>query len=141
MKHIIAISFAIFMLLCAQASSAQIVIVANVKSSVNTLTKDQAEALFLGKLFSLPNAGLALLIDQPESSEIRTEFYKKISGKSVVQVKGIWMRLVFSGKGVPPSVVATSAEVKNAVVRNTDVIGYIEKSAVDNTVKVVFTLE
>ncbi len=51
------------------------------------------------------------------------------------------MRLVFSGKGVPPSVVATSADVKNAVVRNTDVIGYIEKSAVDDTVKVVFTLE
>ena len=62
-------------------------------------------------------------------------------GKSTAQVKAAWSRLVFSGKATPPKELASSAEVKKFVAANPDAIGYIEKSAVDSTVKVVFSAD
>ena len=52
-----------------------------------------------------------------------------------------WSRLVFSGKATPPKEVGNSAEVKKLVSANPNTIGYIEKSAVDASVKVVFSAD
>ena len=67
------------------------------------------------------------------------EFYKKVLDKEAGQVKALWSKLVFTGKATMPKEVAGSAAVKAAVAANPKAIGYIEKSAVDATVKVVFT--
>lgn len=128
-------------LLLAHTSLAQIAIVAGAKSTATVLTRDQASALFLGKSTQLPGAGIPLLIDQVESVDARQIFYSKVTEKTPAQVKAVWSRLVFSGKGSPPKEVANSAEVKKLVNANPDAIGYIEKSAVDATVKVLFSVD
>lgn len=124
-----------------QLSSAQVVVVVGAKSTAAKLNKDQAAALFLGKSFQLPGAGIPVLIDQPESSEARQVFYSKVAEKTPVQVKAIWSRLVFSGKGTIPKEVSNSEEVKKLLNSNPDAIGYIEKAAIDSTVKVLFAVE
>ncbi len=124
-----------------QLSTAQVVVVVGAKSTAAKLNKDQAAALFLGKSFQLPGAGIPVLIDQPESSEARQVFYSKVAEKTPVQVKAIWSRLVFSGKGTIPKEVSNSDEVKKLLNSNPDAIGYIEKSAIDSTVKVLFAVE
>jgi hypothetical protein len=43
--------------------------------------------------------------------------------------------MAFTGKGTPPKEVANSAEVKKTLAGNPGLIGYIEKSAVDGSVK------
>jgi len=48
---------------------------------------------------------------------------------------------VFTGKGQPPIMLPNAAEVKKAVATDPKAIGYIEKSAVDASVKVVLTLD
>jgi ABC-type phosphate transport system substrate-binding protein len=49
---------------------------------------------------------------------------------------------VFSGKATPPKeLLSSSADVKKFVAANPDAIGYIEKSAVDGSVKVVLTVD
>jgi ABC-type phosphate transport system substrate-binding protein len=48
---------------------------------------------------------------------------------------------VFSGKATPPKELGSAAEVKKFVAANPDAIGYIEKSAVDGSVKVVLTVD
>ena len=68
-------------------------------------------------------------------------FYTKVTGKNSAQVKAAWSRLVFSGKATPPKELATAADVKKFVASNPDAIGYIEKSAVDASVKVVFSAD
>jgi ABC-type phosphate transport system substrate-binding protein len=45
---------------------------------------------------------------------------------------------VFTGKATMPREVAGSAEVKKAVAANPKAIGYVDRSAVDSTVKVVY---
>lgn len=128
-------------LLFAHTGLAQIAIVAGVKSTATVLTRDQASALFLGKSTQLPGAGIPVLIDQVESVDARQIFYSKVTEKTPAQVKAVWSRLVFSGKGSPPKEVSNSGEVKKLVNANPDAIGYIEKSAVDSTVKVLLTID
>ena len=69
------------------------------------------------------------------------QFYTKVTGKTGAQVKAAWSRLVFSGKGTPPKELGSSAEVKKFVAANADGIGYIEKSALDGSVKAVLTVD
>jgi ABC-type phosphate transport system substrate-binding protein len=128
-------------LFLAHTTMAQIAIVAGVKSTTTALTREQVSALFLGKSTQLPGAGIPVLIDQLESVDARQIFYAKVTEKTPAQVKAVWSRLVFSGKGSPPKEVANSAEVKKLVNANPDAIGYIEKSAVDATVKVLLSID
>ena len=78
-------------------------------------------------------------VDQPEDAPVRAEFYKKVTDKEASQAKALWSKLVFTGKATMPKEVANSAAVKSAVAANPKAIGYIEKSAVDASVKVVYT--
>ncbi|MEJ5999211.1 phosphate ABC transporter substrate-binding protein [Paucibacter soli] len=127
-------------LLSAGAAWADVVIIVNPKNPVASLTPEQVSALFLGKTSTLPSGAAAALADQLETAPLYEEFYAKVAGKSGSQVKAAWSRLTFSGKGTPPRPMANSAEVRKFVAGNQDAVGYIEKSAVDGSVKVVLTV-
>jgi ABC-type phosphate transport system substrate-binding protein len=123
------------------AAQAQVVVVVNPKSAAGSMTADQVASIFLGKSNTLPSGAAAVAVDQPESAAVREQFYTKVTGKSAAQVKAAWSRLVFSGKATPPKELGSSAEVKKFVAGNADAIGYIEKSAVDGSVKVVLSVD
>ncbi len=129
------------LLFAGTVSFSQVAVVVGAKSAASALTADQAAALFLGKSDQLPGVGVALLLDQPESSAVRDAFYTKVTSKSAAQVKAAWSRLVFSGKATPPKEVGSSAEVKKLVASNQNAVGYIEKSAVDASVKVLLSVD
>ena len=116
------------------ASAADLVVVAN-PASASPLSKDQVADIFLGK------SQVLAPVDQPESSATYSEFYRKATGRDIAQVKATWARLVFSGKAQAPRQLADSAAVKKAVAADPKAIGYIEKSAVDSSVKVVLSLD
>ena len=143
MKTIIIIRLAIAAGLCAASAGAfaQVAVVVNPKSPLATMTADQVSGIFLGKSNTLPSGGTAMPTDLPDSAATRELFYTKVTGKSTAQVKAAWSRLVFSGKATPPKELASSADVKKFVAANPDAIGYIEKSAVDSSVKVVFSAD
>jgi ABC-type phosphate transport system substrate-binding protein len=136
--HAVVLTLSLFAM---PACFAQVAVVVGAKSLATALTAEQAAGLFLGKSDQLPGVGVALLLDQPESNPNRELFYTKVAGKSASQVKAAWSRLVFSGKGTPPKEIATSADVKKLVSTNLNAIGYIEKSAVDSSVKVLFAAD
>ncbi len=129
------------LLVAALAAQAQVAVVVNPKSAVGSMTADQVASIFLGKSNALPNGNAAVAVDLPESAGARETFYTKATGKSSAQVKAAWSRLVFSGKGTPPKELGSSADVKKFVAGNPDAIGYIEKSAVDSSVKVVLSVD
>jgi hypothetical protein len=128
-------SFAAAVLLgvAAFAAQADIVVIAN--PAAGAMTKDQVADLFLGK-----NQGLTP-IDHSESSPIYADFYKKATGRDVAQIKSTWSRIVFSGKGQAPKQLPDAAAVKKAVAADPKAVGYVDKAAVDGTVKVVLALD
>lgn len=129
LMHLIAAAVAF----AAVPAMAEVVAVVGAASSQATMTKDEVANVFTGKSSALTP------IDQPESAPVRAEFYKKVADKDPAQAKALWAKLVFTGKATMPKEAADSAAVKKAVAANPKAIGYIEKSAVDATVKVVFT--
>lgn len=122
-------------------AQAQVAVVVNPKSAAASMTADQVAGIFLGKSATLPSGATAAPADQAEGAAVRDQFYTKVAGKQSAQVKAAWSRLVFSGKATPPKELGNSAEVKKFVAANPDAIGYIEKSAVDGSVKVVLTVD
>ena len=120
------------MSLSAQAL-AEVVVVVNPKAAEASMTKEQVAQFFLGKSSAMTP------IDLPEDAPVRAEFYKKVTDKDASQAKALWSKLVFTGKATMPKSVPSSADVKKAVAADPKAIGYMEKSAVDASVKVVLT--
>ncbi|MTV37304.1 hypothetical protein [Duganella radicis] len=117
-----------------QASAAEIVVIVSKQNPATRMFSEQASQFFLGK------SNLFTPVDQADGSAIRNEFYNKVADKDAAQVKALWSKLVFTGKATPPKEYPNSAEVKKAVAADPKAIGYIEKAAVDDTVKVILSL-
>jgi ABC-type phosphate transport system substrate-binding protein len=114
-------------------SFAEVVAVVGAKSPAASMTNDQVAQFFLGKSTAMTP------IDQPDGAAVRNEFYKKVADKEASQAKALGSKRVLTGKATLPNEVAGSAVVKKAVAADPKAIGYIEKAAVDATVKVVMT--
>ncbi|HEX8605818.1 MAG TPA: hypothetical protein VF774_24455 [Pseudoduganella sp.] len=119
----------------ASSAAAETVVIVSAKNPATRMFSEQAAQFFLGK------STMFTPVDQADGSAIRNEFYKKVTDKDAAQVKAIWSKLVFTGKAQAPKEFKTSAEVKKAVADDPKAIGYIDKSAVDDTVKVILTLQ
>jgi ABC-type phosphate transport system substrate-binding protein len=118
----------------APSFAAEIVVIVNPKNPATRMFSEQAGQFFLGK---------STLFTPVEHTDgpLRSEFYKKVLDKDSTQVKAIWSKLVFTGKASAPKELASSADVKKAVAADVSAIGYIEKSQVDDTVKVILTVQ
>lgn len=66
------------------------------------LSKNKARMLYRGKSKKISGSLKIVLVDLPEASIHREDFYKMLLGKSVSQMNGYWAGLAFSGKGSPP---------------------------------------
>ena len=128
---------AVLLSLWSGLAAAEVVIVVSSKSPVATLTKNQVIDIFLGRSSRFPNGEQATPIDQPEASSMREAFYGEFVGKSAAQLKAHWSKIIFTGRGQPPRIVPTSADVKKLLAANPSAIGYIEVSQVDPSVRVV----
>lgn len=120
-------------ILTAGASAADLVVVGH--PSAQALTKDQVADIFLGKNLSMTP------VDQVSTAPVRTEFYRRATGRDPTQIKAVWSRLVFSGKAQLPKELPDSASVKRAVASDPKMIGYIDKAEVDGSVKVLATVD
>jgi ABC-type phosphate transport system substrate-binding protein len=118
--------------LAGSAGAEDIVVIANPAAA--PISKEQIADIFLAR----NNAWTP--IDQSAGSSIYAEFDKKATGRDTAQVKAIWSRILFTGRGVPPKQLLDSTAVKKAVAANPKAVGYIEKSAVDASVKVILPL-
>ena len=118
--------------LCAPVTAGEPVAV--MAAGAAPLTKDQVAQVYLGRSNTLKP------LDLPDSNALRDEFYKRVTDRDAAQVKAVWSRIIFTGQGQPPKEVPDAAAVKRAVAGDTKMIGYIDKSDVDASVKIVLSL-
>jgi hypothetical protein len=120
--------------------AAEVVVIVSPRSAVTALSANQVSDIFLGKSGSFPDGSVALPVDMPERAVARRDFYEKLTGKSMQWLKAYWSKLIFTGRGEPPRELPDSAAVKRLVADNPHYVGYIDKNAVDGSVKVVMVL-
>ncbi len=133
----------IFLLLVAWTDvlHAELVVIVNSDCSVSHMDKNEVVDLYMGRYVAFPNGVSALPIDQPGDSKIREEFYALLTGKTVAQVNAYWARLIFSGRATPPRVMLNVEETLRVVRENKDAIAYLNREDIDETVKVILSLD
>ena len=123
--------------LCQAAHAGELVVIMSVKSPVASLRPEQVADIFLGQAGSLPGGAEVVAVDQPIGASERDEFYLKVTAKTRPLVKAYWTKMIFTGRGQPPKEVASSAAIRKLVADNPSLIGYIDRSALDPSVKTV----
>ncbi|MBE0370815.1 MULTISPECIES: substrate-binding domain-containing protein [Pseudoalteromonas] len=135
-KVILAVST--FSLFNTSSAFAEVAIVVH-PSNASSFDQKHIKKIFLGKAKSFSNGRSAILISTSSKDPVTDEFNKKVIGKSSSQVKAYWSKILFTGKGTPPQEMGSASDVIAAVASNPDAIGYVDASAISDTVKVVAT--
>ena len=124
-------------LMLGQVAHAEVVVIVSAKSAVTSLTADQTAKIFLGKVTTFPNEKPAFPIDQSQGSVIRDEFYSKVTHKDSSQVAAYWAKIIFTGEGRPPKLINGDKAVVKIIADNPNAIGYVDRSALNHSVRVV----
>lgn len=119
---------------------AETAVIVHPSAGFDSLTEDDVARIFLGKSKSFPGGAQAVPVNQNEGAAARDKFNEGVCKKNSSQYKAYWSQLVFTGKGTPPKDAGDDVAVKALVAANPNMIGYVDSSAVDATVKVVFKL-
>ena len=108
-------------------------------SNTAALNAEEISKIYLGRSKSFPDGKAAIPLAQADGTGATATFNEKVLNKTGSQIKAYWSKLVFTGKGTPPKELGTDQEVIELVSQNPSVIGYVDKSAVTASVKVVAT--
>jgi len=102
-------------------SNANIHIVASENCTVESLSKSQIKKLFLVKKKSV--SGEKVIVLDREESKLYGQFVEEYLNKSVRKIKTYWVRMLFTGKSMPPKKV--SLDQLKAVEHKTCHISYV----------------
>ncbi|WP_307727597.1 phosphate ABC transporter substrate-binding protein [Massilia sp. ST3] len=121
-------------------ASAELVVIVSARNPAPALSSDQIAAIFLGQAGRFPDGAEAVALDQRLGSQERNQFYQQVAGKTPALLKAHWSKMVFTGRGQPPREATDSASVRRMVADNPAMIGYIERAALDASVRPVLVL-
>lgn len=129
----------LILLLNATFAQAEVVVITNKDNPISLLTRDDVYRIYMGKTRFLPNGDKVTPVDQRAGSPSRDLFYSEILHKSDSEMRTYWSRIIFTGEGNPPIQEADDMAVVLIVGKNKNCVGYVDKSAVNDAVKVIFT--
>lgn len=141
MKTVHSMQVVLAALVLCTAARAEVVVIVSKANPLASMSAEQVAQIYTGASNAFPGGGLATPLDQPEGSAVREEFLAKVLERNAAQFKALWSRLIFSGKGTRPRTPGSSADVKKAVAADPAAIGFIERSALDDTVKAVLSVK
>jgi hypothetical protein len=125
--------FATALLGLSALAQAEVAVIVKAGSAAAPSKADVAN-IFLGKDKSFKG------VDQKDWNPTKEKFYADVTSKNEAQLKSYWSGLVFTGKGQPLPAEAGDSAVVAKVAGEADAIGYVDSSAVNDSVKVLFTL-
>ena len=138
-KSLLGTLMAVALGMASTAAHAQVVVIISTKNPISKLTADQVTQIFLGEAKTFYSGGMAVPLDLSEGGAKAT-FYEKVMGKSPAQLKAYWSKMTFSGRAQPPESLADPKSLVKKVAENPKYIGYVDKSAVNPSVKIVMAL-
>lgn len=117
---------------------AEVAVIVNPAVSASSEAKEIGR-LYLGKISKLKDGTRLVPVDQSENAT-RGAFYAATTGQNASQTKAYWAKKMFTGKGKPPKSLDDDAAVKSWVSSHQNAVGYIDASAVDDSVRVMSRL-
>jgi len=117
-----------------------IVVIGSQDLEMSSLNVEQVTNIFLGEMTRLPGGQIIEVFDQEDGSTIKRDFYESVMGKTSRQIKAHWSILQFKGfvdLVHPPEALKNDKSTKKRVAATQFAIGYINGSALDDSVKVL----
>lgn len=124
---------ALTLLSCATLAYAEVAVIVN-PGAAKAPNQAEVSNIFLGKDKSMKG------VDHKDWTPTKDKFYTSVTNKNESQLKSYWSGLVFTGKGQPLPSVGGDADVVARVAAEADAIGYVDAGAVNDSVKVLFTI-
>lgn len=121
-------------------SFADVLIVKNRANTELKLNKDEVRSLYLGTP-TFSEGHPIKPIDQAVGSAARTTFVRKLLNTTEDYLNNQWLIKIFSGKGEPPEVFSSDAEVLQQVKQNKYAVGYVQEASMDNNVDILYRIE
>lgn len=128
-------SLCFFSLFIAPLSFSETVVIVH-PTNDSPISKATIRKIYLGKTQSFDDGSKAIPIELAKGPA-RDEFLKIYLRKGDAQLHSYWTRVLFTGKATPPKSFDTELEIKNLVAHNPNIIGFIDSSLVDSSVRVV----
>lgn len=113
------------------------VIIVNKNNPITSISISKLKRIYLKNIKTWETGDRIVPVDIDEGSPLKKEFYKSIFEKAVEEMRVYWIRQRITNNIKPPRVYKTSNDIKNYVAGVKGAIGYIEKSALDDSVQVV----
>lgn len=129
---------ALLAFLPAATAWADLVVVANPKSGIDRMSREEVVFVFMGRWRQLPSGLPAQPVDSPVDSPEHSAFYRQLVNKNASEIKAYWSRLVFSGGARPPVMPQTREEQIRILAATPGAVSYLERSKVDARVRIVF---
>lgn len=114
-------------------AQAEVAVIVN-PGAAKAPSQSEVANIFLGKDKSMKG------VDLKDWTPVKESFYATVTKKNESQLKSYWSGLIFTGKGQPLASVEDDAAMVTRVAAEADAIGYVDSSAVNDSVKVLFTL-
>jgi ABC-type phosphate transport system substrate-binding protein len=139
---VLAATFLMLPIQRAGAGDEEIDVVVNKDNPTSALDVGEAKKIFMGDKSTWSNGKritiLMLAPGQPERSVVLRDIFKM----SEADYGKYFMQAAFQGKvAAPPKDIASASDMKRALAGNVGAVGYVKKSDVDDTVKVVLKLQ
>ena len=129
------------LLLIRDPALADIAVIVNPHNPVATLTPDDLQKIFLGRMPLFPQTDREIhAIDLPDSSTTFAAFYRRVVKLDGVRLKRYRAYYLFSGRGRLPEEAQNQADVIDRVSRDETAIGYVDCRKVTEAVRVLMVL-
>ena len=119
------------------ADEPSIMVIANEKGAINTLTMKELKSIFQGEKQRWPDGTKISIAFMKSSTSVGKATSNKVLNISGDQLNKLWLALVFQGKAKAPFFYGTASEVENYVSQNAGAIGVVEAGYQAKGVKVI----
>jgi ABC-type phosphate transport system substrate-binding protein len=127
--------------LAGKAIAGEMAVIVAAGGGVDSLSREQVVNIFMGRYRRLPSGAIAQPYDLAAEDPGKAAFYSGLIGKTLSEVNAYWARLVFSGSTSPPQTVSDPATMLRVVANTPGAVGYVDRSAVNARVRVVFVVK
>ena len=107
---------------------ADVVVVANIRSSIASLSRKEAVNIFMGRYRKAPDGSSIHPLDLEADSPVRSAFYRRLIDKSQEEVNAYWVRLVFAGRTSPPAQATGQDEMLKKLASDQQAVGYVDSA-------------
>lgn len=124
MRTGLALSLALALLSAAVPAAEPADLLVNPDHAALELDREQLRAIFMMRMRTWPDGAAVRVFVLPDNHELHEAFVRQRLGTFPYVLRGNWDRLVYTGTGLAPTVVASEGELRERVLSTPGAIGY-----------------